>query len=630
MQLYPETPACVEPRSLAGVSQEQRQMISREFQAASNTWRHANEQVSALAVAAASLMRHQQKPDHTIMWNSYGAQQASRGRMWQQHQQSTDSAAVNFDWLSILLAGQQQHGLPAQRASDPLNLSVEHSPDHWADVTAAASGEQQTLDAATAHGNQRKRQKTKGSPGKQRDNQRARPIDVEGDESFEVEQRGEAAGKQQLNLMVAAEEQRAERSECSSAELMVSAVASSGDSANSPAADLEGDAEGSEEGAENLTCIVCGDVSSGKHYGILACNGCSGFFKRSVRRKLIYRCQAGTGCCVIDKKHRNQCQSCRLKKCIRMGMNKDAVQNERQPRNTATIRPEMLIHDQAAAGKLLRDGVAATVTAVLGVGCQKQQVRGGEELAERKENNNDERLYPTPLHLCQHQAPNGSPTAPETPVEAQRRSRLENELGRIKHLHGQCERRLIELGHEPINESAIAQMVVADRQLIADWPLAAGTPSRELQLVVHWALKLPLFVRLPDPEDRVALIRCSSATLTTLNSLHINAMHKGNPSPTDWSADFNQHDWLHLKLLVLFAAPNSDLSSKLKPTTLQYLRYVRENILHSFLASEGDSMIEASQQQRSLPPTGQFGAELPAGGQSLAGCRAIPATLITR
>uniref|UniRef100_A0A158Q7E2 Photoreceptor-specific nuclear receptor n=1 Tax=Elaeophora elaphi TaxID=1147741 RepID=A0A158Q7E2_9BILA len=110
-----------------------------------------------------------------------------------------------------------------------------------------------------------------------------------------------------------------------------------------------------------LSCAVCGDVSSGKHYGILACNGCSGFFKRSVRRRLIYRCQAGTGSCVVDKAHRNQCQACRLKKCLSKGMNKDGtiffqisnrypVQNERQPRNTATVRSQNESDFSASSG----------------------------------------------------------------------------------------------------------------------------------------------------------------------------------------------------------------------------------------------------------------------------------------
>uniref|UniRef100_A0A5S6QJ41 Nuclear receptor domain-containing protein n=1 Tax=Trichuris muris TaxID=70415 RepID=A0A5S6QJ41_TRIMR len=121
-----------------------------------------------------------------------------------------------------------------------------------------------------------------------------------------------------------------------------------------------------------LRCAVCGDASSGKHYGILACNGCSGFFKRSVRRKLIYRCQANTGNCRVDKTHRNQCQACRLKKCIRMGMNKDAVQNERQPRNTATVQPPLDVSMDLLAGeRALREYanvVSAAVSAFSSVG----------------------------------------------------------------------------------------------------------------------------------------------------------------------------------------------------------------------------------------------------------------------
>lgn len=69
-------------------------------------------------------------------------------------------------------------------------------------------------------------------------------------------------------------------------------------------------------------CQVCGDRATGKHYGVIACEGCKGFFKRSVRKKLIYTCRA-KGSCVIDKLQRNRCQRCRLEKCFKAGMNQD-------------------------------------------------------------------------------------------------------------------------------------------------------------------------------------------------------------------------------------------------------------------------------------------------------------------
>ncbi|XP_028035715.1 nuclear receptor subfamily 2 group E member 1-like [Bombyx mandarina] len=93
----------------------------------------------------------------------------------------------------------------------------------------------------------------------------------------------------------------------------------------------------------DVPCAVCRDHSSGKHYGVFACDGCAGFFKRSVRRDRRYTCKArNPGGCVVDKAHRNQCRACRLAKCLDAGMNKDAVQHERGPRNS-TIRRQMAL-----------------------------------------------------------------------------------------------------------------------------------------------------------------------------------------------------------------------------------------------------------------------------------------------
>lgn len=99
-------------------------------------------------------------------------------------------------------------------------------------------------------------------------------------------------------------------------------------------------------------CVVCGDKASGecyialpwttrmhttnttccdpsvnffflgRHYGAISCEGCKGFFKRSIRKMLGYSCR-GNKDCEVTKHHRNRCQYCRLQKCLTMGMRSD-------------------------------------------------------------------------------------------------------------------------------------------------------------------------------------------------------------------------------------------------------------------------------------------------------------------
>ncbi|XP_033271049.1 retinoic acid receptor RXR-alpha isoform X4 [Orcinus orca] len=70
-------------------------------------------------------------------------------------------------------------------------------------------------------------------------------------------------------------------------------------------------------------CAICGDRSSGKHYGVYSCEGCKGFFKRTVRKDLTYTCRDNKDC-LIDKRQRNRCQYCRYQKCLAMGMKREA------------------------------------------------------------------------------------------------------------------------------------------------------------------------------------------------------------------------------------------------------------------------------------------------------------------
>ncbi|XP_051563780.1 oxysterols receptor LXR-alpha-like isoform X1 [Myxocyprinus asiaticus] len=81
----------------------------------------------------------------------------------------------------------------------------------------------------------------------------------------------------------------------------------------------------------NEVCSVCGDKASGFHYNVLSCEGCKGFFRRSVIKGAQYSCK-NSGRCEMDMYMRRKCQQCRLRKCREAGMLEQCVLSEVQIR----------------------------------------------------------------------------------------------------------------------------------------------------------------------------------------------------------------------------------------------------------------------------------------------------------
>ncbi|UJR16224.1 hypothetical protein I4U23_003134 [Adineta vaga] len=74
-------------------------------------------------------------------------------------------------------------------------------------------------------------------------------------------------------------------------------------------------------------CAVCQDSAQCQHYGVRTCEGCKGFFKRTVQKNAKYVCLADKNC-PVDKRRRNRCQYCRFQTCIAVGMDKEVVRTD--------------------------------------------------------------------------------------------------------------------------------------------------------------------------------------------------------------------------------------------------------------------------------------------------------------
>ncbi|MBN3281347.1 NR1H4 protein, partial [Polyodon spathula] len=92
-------------------------------------------------------------------------------------------------------------------------------------------------------------------------------------------------------------------------------------------------------------CVVCGDKASGYHYNALTCEGCKGFFRRSITKNAVYKCKNG-GNCEMDMYMRRKCQECRLRKCKEMGMLAECLLTEIQCKSKRLRKNTKLSSDE--------------------------------------------------------------------------------------------------------------------------------------------------------------------------------------------------------------------------------------------------------------------------------------------
>ncbi|KAJ6645303.1 Protein embryonic gonad [Pseudolycoriella hygida] len=93
----------------------------------------------------------------------------------------------------------------------------------------------------------------------------------------------------------------------------------------------------------NQTCKVCGEPAAGFHFGAFTCEGCKSFFGRTYNNLSSISDCKNNGECIINKKNRTACKSCRLRKCFTVGMSKSG---SRYGRRSNWFKIHCLLQDQ--------------------------------------------------------------------------------------------------------------------------------------------------------------------------------------------------------------------------------------------------------------------------------------------
>ncbi|KAM9214658.1 nuclear receptor subfamily 1 group I member 3 [Leptosomus discolor] len=128
-------------------------------------------------------------------------------------------------------------------------------------------------------------------------------------------------------------------------------VSSPSDAESSPCTLPEPQLPGGEdaEPGEEKVCAVCGDRATGYHFHAMTCEGCKGFFRRSVIKGVRFTCPFARSC-PVTKAKRRQCQACRLQKCLNVGMRKDMIMSEEALQRRRALRGQRRLAREQPAG----------------------------------------------------------------------------------------------------------------------------------------------------------------------------------------------------------------------------------------------------------------------------------------
>ncbi|GMS78274.1 hypothetical protein PENTCL1PPCAC_449, partial [Pristionchus entomophagus] len=116
-------------------------------------------------------------------------------------------------------------------------------------------------------------------------------------------------------------------------------------------------------------CLVCGDHATGYNFNVITCESCKAFFRRNANKPKGFKCAISDDC-EVNILTRRLCQSCRMNKCLIVGMQKDWILNEDQlmKRKNSRVRKmakqAAALGDQRARGRSVRPPSSFHLTAI--------------------------------------------------------------------------------------------------------------------------------------------------------------------------------------------------------------------------------------------------------------------------